>query len=118
MREFGGFVIFALAVYGLANAISVLKAGRPLRWLAARIPPWYRVDRDGITVRRSMVLDLLECPPCLSFWIGLLMSLLIWSPMSTWIHRMPEASFVDGLACSAVSWVMHVVTDRVASDRV
>lgn len=117
MLQIASMVMFFLAVYGLANAISILKVGRPIRWLAERVPPWYLVEKDGVTVRRSFATDLMSCPPCVSFWIGLAASFFIWSPASLWA-KMPEAAFVDGLACTAITWILHVITDRVSSERI
>ncbi len=104
--------IYLMSVYGLSNAIAVLKAGKvirePLRWLCGLAGP-------GIWVYPWRFLSaLVECPACLSFWIGMAMSILVVSPL---LSVQPGANrwaamVVDGLMACGFSWFVHVTTTR------
>lgn len=96
-------LLFFLAVYGAANAIAVLKFGQYF------IGTW---DRRKFLGKIPIVGDLLYCPPCLSFWIGGVFSLWMFSPSSPFIGRAESAAFVDGLAASAVSYLIHLAAER------
>lgn len=91
-------VIFWMAVYGLANAVAILKVGTPVRWITDKIP--------GIS-------HLFHCPTCLSFWIGMAFSLWILSPCSQVCPSSVKTIVMDGLAASAFSYVAHVTMERV-----
>jgi len=117
-------VLFFLAVYGAAISVAVLKLGLPLRRLAAHVPPRYerKLMRDGkeTVEQRSVLMDFLSCPPCLSFWIAALFSRFAWSPSAPHLRSFPwwYAAVADGLAAVAVSWILHVITERVAPEHV
>lgn len=111
-------ILFFLSVYGLANAISVLKIGRYF------IGQSHCFEKDCIALdhpldkRRGLgtvpyLGDLLYCPPCLSFWIGSAVSLLIISPASLVIIRSFSSMLIDGLSACAVSYILHVVMEKV-----
>lgn len=114
---------FVLASYGLANAIAVLKLGQPLRSLARKIPPSYvriKKAKDGTQEEepRSLWLDLVGCPPCIGFWIGLALSWYAFSPASVFVHRHLLASVVDGLVASAACYLLHGLAERIFPDTV
>lgn len=92
------FVIFTLSVYGLATAITILHVGKPIRFVADKIP--------GVCV-------LFRCPACASFWIGLLMSHFVLSPSRGMLGLGGWKSLVvDGLTACAVSYLLHSVTEH------
>lgn len=100
----------SLAVYGLANAIAVLKAGKPIRSFFEFLV---------LTTRNSWLKgfwsfwkSLFSCPPCLSFWIGLAASYWVVSltdglPREAWM-----VPILDGLILSATSYIYHVTMER------
>lgn len=97
-------VIFLLAVYGLANAFR-LKIGQ-----------WFFGRREA---RRFLgkvpyVGDLFYCPPCLSFWIGMLFSFVIVSPAFLVCPVWWKAMILDGLAACGVTWLLHVGSEKMA----
>lgn len=92
-------LIFFLAVYGLANAIAVLKT---------------RVIAEKLFGKIPVLKDLIKCPPCLAFWIGMAFSLTIFSPSIEWSPNRGSAMVVDGLACCGLTWLLHVTAERLA----
>lgn len=111
----GFLLLFLLAVYGLANAVAILKVGKPLRLIASRIGPFYlhQTSPNLAEARRSIWQDLVECPACLSFWIGIAASLYAFSPASSVVHDRAVAATFDGLAASGSSWIIHVVLEKI-----
>lgn len=97
-------IVFLLAVYGFANAIAVLKFGLPIRLAFTKI---------------AFLRALVSCPPCLSFWAGMAISLLVMSPAMA-ICDPPraelKAALLDGLAASAFSYLTHVLMERAGKD--
>ena len=117
MRQLGGLLLFLLSAWGLANAIAVLKVGLPIRKLATMIGPFYIKDGLGAAFeKRSIWMDLLGCPPCLAFWIGLAQSFLAYSPAGWYTDMRVAAVFMDGCACSGVAWGFHVVLESMMPD--
>lgn len=103
-------VVVSLAVYGLANAIAVLKAGKPIRtffefletstrnsWLKAFWTFWH---------------TLFKCPTCLSFWIGMATSYWVLSITKGLITDGWMVVVADGLILSATSYLLHVTAER------
>lgn len=92
-------ILFFLAVYGLANAIAVLKTRLVVQAIFGRIP---------------ILKDLIKCPPCLSFWIGMAFSYFCFSPSFEFMKNAGAAVVVDGLAASGFTWIIHVTAERIA----
>lgn len=92
-------VVFVAAVYGLANAIAVLKAGAPIRAACSKVP---------------VLSDFVKCPPCLSFWIGMAVSAWVLSPAAQVCAPGWRSILVDGLAASGIVWLLHVAAERTA----
>jgi len=92
-------VVFIAAVYGLANAIAVLKAGALIRKAVAKVP---------------VLSDFVKCPPCLSFWIGMAVSAWVLSPASQVCAPGWRPIVIDGLAASGIVWLLHVAAERTA----
>lgn len=95
--------LFIFSIYGLANAIAVLKIGRYFigtfenRKFLGRIP---------------YVGDLFYCPPCLAFWIGMGVSRLGLSPAAFVLGIWWKVMIVDGLFASGVIYLLHLVAER------
>jgi hypothetical protein len=110
------FIFFA-AVYGLSNAIAVLKIGRYFIGQGMCFEKDCTALDHPLDKRRGLGVipylgDLLYCPPCLSFWIGIGVSLVLVSPASFVTLSRPGAVLLDGLSACAVSYVLHVVMER------
>jgi hypothetical protein len=110
--------LFFLSVYGLSNAIAVLKIGS---YFFGR---GHCTDKDCAAVdhpkdgRRGLgnvpyFGDLLYCPPCISFWWGMVTSRLLISPASLVCTTAVASTVIDGLAACAVSYILHVVMEKV-----
>lgn len=90
-------VLFWVAVYGLANAIAILKAGVPIRAITGKIP---------------VLSHLFKCPTCLSFWIGMGCSFWFFSPASQVCPTVWKHVLVDGVAAAGFSYMAHVTMEK------
>lgn len=117
MEQASRLALFLLSVYGLANAIAVLKAGKPVRFLAALVPPRYPGrDHCGTPCARTPLLDLVSCPACLGFWIGGLLSYTVFSPTAFMLGVTGlRGALVDGFAALAFCWIVHVILCRLGA---
>jgi hypothetical protein len=120
MREAAAFVLYLLAVHGLANAIAFLKVGR---WIFGTgycekeecSAPGHPKEGRRFLARIPHLGDLFFCPPCLSFWIGIVFSRLAFSPLLLLVPlSIPwwKAAVLDGLAASAFSFFAHIAAQR------
>ncbi len=112
-------ILFFLSVYGLANAIAVLKVGRYFLGEGYCYDPACTMLDHPLDKRRGpgtvpYLGDMLYCPPCLSFWIGVGFSLFIVSPAALVVYSRGAAALVDGLAACGMSYLIHVVMERTA----
>lgn len=105
MRELTGCLVFAFAVYGLANAVAVLKIGRMIfgtreaRKFLGRIP---------------YLGDLFYCPPCVGFWVGMAFSVCLMSAASPFTSVWWKAMLLDGFAASGLVYLAHVTAERLS----
>lgn len=91
------FLVFLMAVYGLSNAVAVLKFGA-----------WIRTLTAGIPFLGSMI----RCPTCLAFWVGMLISWKVMSPSLPFCAVKWMAVVMDGLAASAFAYIVHVSMEK------
>lgn len=98
-----GLFIFTMSVYGLANAIAVLKIGRYF------FGTWKERKFIG---RIPYVGDIVYCPPCLAFWIGMLISRACLSPSQQIVSNIHAAMVLDGLMASGIIYLIHLVAER------
>lgn len=99
MTTLVGLALFLLAVYGVANAVVVLKTRKVFEALFGKIP---------------ILRDLIKCPPCVAFWVGMACSLWIFSPASMFCPRWWAAMLVDGFAAVGAIWLLHLKAERLA----
>lgn len=113
--------IFVLAVYGLANAVAVLKIGRyffgqgyckAIDCIHEKHPHELRRGPGRIPYAG----DVFYCPPCIAFWIGMAGSRWILSPAAGLVGAGWKSVLLDGLLASAVTYIAHVVMERVGKD--
>lgn len=102
MEKFYALTVFVLAVWGLANAVTVLDAGKPIRRFLRDVP---------------VLGKMFQCPACLGFWIGMAASWSVFSPSLSCVSKeFPDprvaAMVADGLVCSGVNWILHVLCER------
>jgi hypothetical protein len=120
MRELIGLSIFVLAVYGLTNAIAILKIGRFLFGVGQcneeGCPELkHPLDKRKFLGRLPWLGDLFYCPPCVAFWIGMLASKMLFSPAATFVAIPGMAwrgTIVDGLAASGAVWLLYTWTEK------
>lgn len=110
-------LVFLGAVYGLSNAIAVLKFGQFIFGYAycrkegctnARHPKEFRKFLGRI----PYLGDLFYCPPCLAFWFGMAASGFGVSPSSFVTDVAWKATVMDGLLASGVVWILHLIAER------
>lgn len=103
-------VVVALAVYGISNAIAVLKAGYPLRKFleTMEIQAKNKIAKGFWAFWRT----LFKCPPCLSFWIGMAMSVWVISITKGMVAEWWMVMILDGFILCATSWLLHVAAER------
>jgi hypothetical protein len=109
--------VFLFSVYGLANAIAVLKIGRFLfgeRQCTKEgcTAPGHPCELRRFLGRIPFVGDLFYCPPCLSFWIGMVFSKVILSPSSLVVAAWGWAMVLDGLMACGIIWLIHLIAER------
>lgn len=97
MKELTGFVIFVFAVYGLSNAVAVLKFGMPIRKVCKPIP---------------VIGLMICCPACIAFWFALGGSWWFISPATPFVDVWWKAMIVDGTAASGGVWLLHLAAER------
>ena len=92
-------VVWALAVHGITQIVTVSRIARPVREVAP-------------SPRRA----LLSCPMCFGFWVGLALSLCGLSPLGPLVSWPGLArAVVDGAAASGVAWAAHVTLARLGA---
>lgn len=112
-------VIFLGATYGLANAIAVLKIGQMIFGIGycpeeGCKDPGHPKELRRFLGRIPYAGDLFYCPPCLAFWIGMLISVLVVSP-SRIVIRVPwHGTIMDGLLASGAIWLLHLIAERLS----
>lgn len=122
MRELVTLIVFQLAVFGLATAIAVLKIGRYFLGVGYCLKEGCTAPGHPKELRKGLGKipyfgDLLYCPPCLAFWIGMAASWWFVSPAAAvGLDVKWKATLVDGLAACAVSWILHVAVMWKAKD--
>ena len=90
-------VLFVLAVYGLSNGATVLKAKAITRALLGKIP---------------VVRGIAYCPACFAFWAGGAASLFVLSPGSAVIEDRWLAALCDSFVGSGSTWILHALQER------
>ena len=91
--------LFLLAVYGGTVIVSVLKTRKIFEFVFGRIP---------------VLGALIRCPICVSFWIGIALSLWVISPSIPVVHERWQAVLLDGLAGLGFTFILHVTMDRLS----
>jgi hypothetical protein len=90
--------IFILAVYGLSNGATVLKA----RVVTQKLLGWIPV-MGGVA----------HCPACFAFWAALAGSIFVISPAAELPVKEPwMAHLVDALLGSGATWLLHATQER------
>lgn len=109
MKDF----LFYAAVYGAAASIALLHVGYPIRHLAAILDQKLFPSLADSPARGGPIKVLVHCPACLSFWIALIMSTLVYSPSGAHfgIPTIPRL-LVDSISATGIIFIVHVVMTR------
>jgi len=118
-------VIFVLAVYGLASALTVLKFGRyffGVGYCGGKDCLDAKCAKDdaqkGSKAHRKFLGrlpffgDVFYCPPCISFYIGMVFSVFLLSPAIKVAPIWWKAMLLDGPAAVAFSYLAHIVAEK------
>jgi hypothetical protein len=89
-------LIYSLVAFGGSNILAKTK-----------ICKFLREDRDGV-IRRNWLSQVLSCPACNGFWLGVLFYSIGWhligiSPIVN--------GFLQGLLTSAICWIVFALVD-------
>lgn len=115
---------YLLAAFGLAFIVGYAKISLPLRtWLvrekyqrwspALEVYQWY--DSRFVELRRWLV-DLLQCPACLGFWIGATFALadpwVLGAAVALGVSHLPVfvTALLLGLVTTASNFILGVIT--------
>ncbi len=90
-------VIFILAIYGVSNGATVLKARVVTRALLGWIP---------------VIRGIAYCPACFAFWAGAAVSIFALSPSSVVVENRWVAALFDGFIGSGSTWILHTIQER------
>lgn len=86
MEHFLDFIIWSLAIFGASNGIVISDLLAPVRsWLGKK---------------SNFFGQLIHCPLCLGFWLGLLSHFFMRSPTDFWLG--------DAFLGSAMSWLIYI----------
>tara|TARA_R110000796_G_scaffold18980_2_gene57140 strand:- start:7795 stop:8094 length:300 start_codon:yes stop_codon:yes gene_type:complete len=93
-------VIFILVCYGISNIMvfsSVFKWWRDV---------WVRISPNFFG-------ELFNCMMCLPYWIGMILSLMGFSPFLHYYEtEMWIAMFIDGFLASGSVWLLHTLQEK------
>lgn len=112
--------LFALAVFGLASAVTVLKIGRYFFGTSHCEEKECQNSKHPYETRKFLGRipyfgDLFYCPPCLGFWLGMGTSVWILSPSQELIEVWWKAMLLDGCVAVGIVWILHVAVMRMAA---
>lgn len=99
------FLLFAMAVYGLATALTVLKFGQYF------FGTWEKGKRKFLG-KIPFFGDIFYCPPCISFYLGMAASVWLLSPAYAIVPVWWKAMIVDGLVAVAFSYLAHALAEK------
>lgn len=112
-------IIFLFSIYGLANAIAVLKIGQFIFGQSHCTQKDCKNAGHPKETRKGLGMipylgDLFYCPPCLAFWFGMGLARLGVSPAlgSGFMGPWWVAMMIDGLIASGVVWLLHLTAER------
>lgn len=122
------FLLFGMAIYGLASALTVLKFGRYFFGIGycegktcqaagcANEEPCKAKGHPGehrkFLGKLFFIGDIFYCPPCISFYLGMAASVWFLSPASQVVGIWWKAMIVDGLVAVAFSYLAHALTEK------
>jgi len=80
--------VWSLVAFGITTIISISKIFKPVR--------------EWVSERNQFISDMIACSMCLGFWVGILLSLTLYSPTGNF--------FFDACLSSAVCWILYCIT--------
>lgn len=112
-------ILFFLAVYGLASALTVLKFGRYFFGTVQCDKKECQQKGHPKETRKFLGKipffgDIFYCPPCISFYLGMIFSVFLFSPSRGLVPVWWKAMLLDGLAAVAFSYLAHVTAERLS----
>jgi hypothetical protein len=113
MKDF----LFFASVYGAAASLAILTVGSIWRaigtWADQRLFPYRWTDDIPADRRGGALRTFVHCPACISFWVGVAFSLMIYSPSKAHFGvPLFWSLVVDGLSSVGIIWCVHVILTR------
>jgi len=111
--------IWSIGVFSATNIINVSKIFAGFRqWVTykelIKIGEGKDTKYTAIPRKFKTISNLVHCPMCLGFWIGLLSGIFIFSP--TTVILMGDTNFInyfnDGLIGSMICWIYHLIINK------
>ena len=94
-------LVFLLISYGIANIMIYSSIFAKWRNFWVNVSP-------------NFFGELFQCMICLPFWIGIFLSILVFSVSKTYLGVQPDAFawFLDGCLTSASVWLIHTLQEK------
>lgn len=107
------FLVWALTIFGVSNSFKLAALLQPFRDFL-QFKYVFERDPNGHVLRGEargiqFFYKLSVCPMCLGFWVGALMSLLVWSPTGSDVFIITRL-ISDAFLGSITSWLLFVYT--------
>jgi hypothetical protein len=116
-------ILWVLIAYGITQTLVEGMIFKPVRDFFTAL----RSDGPGIWLRKPTFIGrLLRCFMCTGAWVGFLLGLLLWSPVSEVFYPQSDAMilvmphwittclsvFFDGMLASCVVWFIHIFESK------
>lgn len=93
------FVIFLLTAYGISNIIVYSSMFEWWRILCVKLSP-------------NFLGELFQCMMCLPFWVGIILSIVVYSPWGKFVNSIYLSAFLDGCLTSGSVWLLHTIQEK------
>lgn len=111
MDYFVRTLVWIFTIFGVANAFKLAALLEPFRQWLAYSKILKRDDKgnilEAVARKNQFFYKLISCPMCISFWVGILMSIFVWSPTgydTFFLFRI----IADGFLASISGWLLFV----------
>jgi len=115
MADLINLLVWSLIVFSATNIVVVSKIFSKFRMWVTYKDLKLITDENGTRYEGSLrkiqtISSLVHCPMCLGFWMGMLFSILLYSPSLYILLGDSQIfnTFSDGLLGSIVSWLLYL----------
>jgi len=94
-------LVFICICWGLTNIVSKGRVFEPLRKVIGKFPKLFYFSY------------LIDCPMCLGFWVGMLMSVVFYSPTQCTLgYNGVLFPVADGFIASGIIWIIYCLLEK------